>query len=67
MSIVQMIKISLQVGEKMLREFTLTAIAMIAIVLISYLTWVAVTYFLHRKLGHRHYSRLCKRLKAFFS
>ena len=67
MSIVQMIKISLQVGEKMLREFTLTAIAMIAIVLTCYLTWATVTYLLHSKLGHRRYTRLCKRLKAFFS
>lgn len=61
------INIFLQASEKMVREFSLTMLAGITILLICYCIWVVTTYFLHRKLGHRRYNRLCKRLKAFFS
>ena len=62
-----MINIFLQAAEKMIREFTLTLLVGIIVVLVCYVIWTAITYFLHRKLGHRRYNRLCKRLRAFFS
>jgi hypothetical protein len=61
------INVFLQATEKMVKEFTLTMLAGITILLTCYCIWTAISYYLHKKLGHRRYKRLCKNLKAFFS